>query len=318
MSINKTDIVASFGNIYLNTGEGRNNLYELMNFRSDTEKLGVPVFTQSDVYRCSLTLVDEILQPFQKQWTPKGTYTFKPTEIVLRPFKADQELYPDDIKSSWLGFLAGMPQIDRKMWPIVRYIVEVMSIPQIAEDYERKVIYNGVYAAPTPGTPGTAASSMNGIGKIIADHITSGRTVPIVTGALSTNSVTFVEQIEQFSQNISDRYYGQQMFLAMSPGNAKRYAHGYQKLYGTAVNFMEENRFRVPLANLDIVGLPSMIGSNRIWSTVQKNFIRAYKEAPDTVPMAIENIDRQVKMYTDFSRGVGFAVPEALFVNDQI
>ena len=70
----------------------------------------------------------------------------------------------------FVAFLTG-DDIDVKQWPFVRWFIEEYIIPQIHQDYELNEVYKGVYAAPTPGTAGAVSTSMNGIGKTIADAI---------------------------------------------------------------------------------------------------------------------------------------------------
>jgi hypothetical protein len=61
-----------------------------------------------------------------------------------------------------------------------------------------------------------------------------------------------------------------------------------------------------------------MNGSNRIFCTPKSNAIRLMKKTENMDNMNIENVDRQVKFYTDWYTGVGFVIPEIVFVNDQV
>ena len=56
-------------------------------------------------WRASRAVIDDLVQGFQKGFTPKGTTTFTPLTIVQRRHKIDLDFYPDDVFESWLGFL---------------------------------------------------------------------------------------------------------------------------------------------------------------------------------------------------------------------
>ena len=80
-------------------------------------------------YRASKAVIDDMVQGFQKKWTPKGTATFTPIAIPQRRHKFDWEMYPDDIVDSWLGFMAA-ENVDRKQWPISKISLKSSSFPR--------------------------------------------------------------------------------------------------------------------------------------------------------------------------------------------
>ena len=314
--MNISDVIVEFGAYYQNGGQNASRIVKQMTVKSVTESLFQTRVTDETEYRAAEGRIGELLQPFQNEFTPKGTIEFLAVAIKAYKSKIDTQEYPDDLEASWLGFLTG-EDIDRKEWPFVRWYVEEFLIPKIKEDIETKAIYGGVYAAPTPGTPGTAASSMNGVKKIINDHITDGRIEPILTGTLSTDPVTFLEQVEEFCDAIDDRYAGKKMVLAMSEKNAKKYARGYKKAYGQVVNYTDDKRMTVDDTNIQIIGLPSMVGSDKLWCTPPENAIRLIKKSQNMNNIKIQPDVRLLKFFTDFSIGVGFTIPELIFTNDQ-
>jgi hypothetical protein len=60
-----------------------------------------------------LASLDRVVQPFQKAFTPIGTFKFKPNEFSLYKLKIDMQEYPDDLEATYLGFLADLPEADR-------------------------------------------------------------------------------------------------------------------------------------------------------------------------------------------------------------
>lgn len=308
------DIKAEFGAYYIAGGQNQSRLFELLRFTSETEKYATPIVTADTVYRVSGSTLSSIVQPFQTDWTPAGVLSFQPNPIELFNMKADIQEKPDELEATWLGFLAGN-SLDRREWPFVRWYVEQKIIPQIKDDYEASIIYKAVFLAPTPGTPGPVGTSMNGIKKVQDDFVTAGRIVPIVSGAPNVDPPLWLAQVEAFAGDIDERYWRENMTLLMSPQLFRRYQFGYLAKYGQNSNFAG-NVSAVANSNLMVAGVPSMIGSNRIWATPKQNFLHLMKKE-NASTVRIENVDRTVKIYTDFHKGVGFAVPEAVFISDQ-
>jgi hypothetical protein len=313
MTIN--DIITEFGAYYQKNGQNAARIFQGLRANTVTSELFTPVLTDETVWRAAQAVQKRILQPFQKAFTPIDGAEFKPVEIKQFKMKVDDEQYPDDLEATWLGFLAASGN-NRTEWPFVRWYVEAILIPQLKEDEEVNEIFWGVRDEPTPNTPGDASTGMDGINKIIMDHITGGRITPITTGALAADPGDFLDQIEEFVDSINAKYYGANMTLNMSETNARKYRRGYNARYGVNTNALGKNSAEVAETNITIMGLPSMLGSNGIWCTPKPNAIKLMKRSENMNKIEIERVDRLVKFYTDFSEGVGFIIPEAVFVNE--
>ncbi|OUJ68828.1 hypothetical protein [Hymenobacter crusticola] len=315
MSLQTTAIIAEFGAYYINQGQNMQRLVKMLLRPSVTETLLTPILTDETVYRAARAIVTRVLQPFQKKFTPLAGATFQPVAIEQFKMKVDAQEYPDELEASWLGFLTG-EGIDRKTWPFIRWYVEVYLIPQIREDYEMNEVYNGVFKAPVEGTPGAAGTSMNGLKLQINKHVQSGRTTPIITGALAEDPQDAVDQVEQFVDGIDTRYWSISMILGTSEQFARKFLRGQERKYGKNTQGAAVNN-QVNNTNITVVGLPSMIGSDKIWCTPKANAIHLGKKTGNMSTINVESIDRLVKFFTDFWRGVGFIIPEIIFTNDQ-
>lgn len=313
--MNLADLIAEFGAYYQNQGQNASRIYRLLRAQFATQMLFTLVLTDDTIWRAATSTMTRLLQPYQNPWTPIGQAGFAPVELRMHKVKMDHELYPDDIEATWLGFLAS-ESLDRKTWPLVRWLVENEILPQIQEDLEMNEIYDGVYAPPTPGVAGAAGTAMNGIKKIINDHITAGRITPISTGALETDPKLFVDQVEDFAKQIAIRYRNQSMTLAMSEDHAELYAEGFDTKYNVNYRQDAQNK-RVRYKNIEVMGLPSHNGSNKIWTTPKANAILMKKKSVNEGRVELESEDRRVKMWTDFWLGIGFTLPELVFTNDQ-
>lgn len=312
-----SDVVTEYGAYYLNHGQNANNLVQKLNYKSEFDSLFTTIATDDTVIRMGSSTMSRLLQPFQKTWSPTGEVTFKAQPITLYKKKVDFQDYPDDLEATWLGFLAD-EGLDRKQWPFVKWLLEKHIIPKTIEDYERNEVYAGEFLAPpTPGTAGAVGTSMNGAKKIINDHITATDITPIATGALSTTPATFLAQIEAFVDAIDPLYRSTPMTLAMNYAQSVVFKRGMRAAYN--VNYEQTNSLMtlIDYPNIEVRGLHAMGSSGKIFATPKFNAIRGVKRLANLDRVQVENVDRLVKIYTDFSSGVGFVIPELVFTNDQ-
>ena len=309
-------IISEFGAYYIKNEANTQRLVKLLYRPSVTEQMFRPVVTDDTIYRTSDARVTRLLQGFQKGWSPTGTLSFKPVSIEQFKMKMDYEDYPDELRSSWLGFLES-ESIERKEWPFIKWLVEEHLIPRIKEDKEMNEIYVGEFATPsTPGTAGNAGNAMNGIKYLINYWIDEARITPIATGALSSTPATLVGQIEDFVDAIDTRYWNNNMNLCMGQDHARRFIRGYRDKYGKDQDFTGTT-FKIPESNITVVGLPSHNGSQKIWCTPMENAVRLSKFSQNENMVNIQSVDRLVKIFTDFYFGIGFVLPEIVFTNDQ-
>lgn len=310
------DIISEFGSFYINSGQNMARLVRQLRTPSTTEQLFRSIITDDTEFRMSEPRIGRLLQPFQKSWTPLGEVEFKPVTIKQYPMKMDHEEYPDELEATWLGFLADN-DLDRREWPFVRWLVEQELLPQLREDFEKNEIYDGVFSAPSSGSAGAAGTAMDGIKKIINDNINNGRISTIATGTIETVPADFVDQVEAFVDEVNEKYWGIQMELAMAPQLVKRYQRGYKEKYGTDLDFDRNNASQVDFSTINLKACHSMIGSSKIWMTPRENAIRLSKKSANMDTVRLEAQDRLVKIFTDFYKGIGFAIPEIVFTNDQ-
>jgi hypothetical protein len=319
-----SEVVSAFGSYYLNSGQNQNSIYKQLYRGFVTDQVFTRIITDDTVWRASEARHTRIVQPFQKAFTPTGSAEFKPVAIQQFNQKADLLEFPDDIKSSWLGFLSST-DVKRVDWPFVKYWMEQMIVPKIQEDIELNEIGRAVFAAPTVGTAGPAGTSMNGIQKVINDHITGGRIVPIVLGAIPTDPVLLVEYFEAYFKGIPIQYRNIAMTTYVPEWIILEYKKGYEKKYGTLTNIdtTANGVSTIRFSNLNLVGLPSMNlkanGSvnDRIFTTPKSNAIMLSKGFQNSKGIFdIQAFDRSVKLMTDWWIGVGFVIPEIVWVND--
>jgi hypothetical protein len=315
MALAIADVVAQFGAYYLNNNQNLASLYQLLRRATQTESMFTPVNTDDTIWRAAKTLFSRVVQPFQKQFTPLAGVTFVPVAIQQFKMKVDAQEYPDELEATWLGFLDG-EGIDRKSWPFVRWYCEVYLIPQIKQDIETLEIYQGVYQAPVNGVAGPAGTSMDGIKVTINRHITAGRITPITTGVLETDPLAFVDQIEAWVDGIDKAYWSIPMMLGCSETLERRFLRGQERKYGKntgggALGTTVNN------TNITLKGLVSHQNTEKFWCTPVANAVMLRKRIQNQTAIQVENVDRLLKFFTDFSMGIGFIIPEIVFTNDR-
>ena len=310
-----TDIVTEFGAYYRPGGQGMKNLIKKLLQQSVTEAYFPRRITEATVMEAALVSFQRTLQRFQKQWTPVGGATFIPTKIPLHGLKIDDQFYPDEIEESWLGFLADN-DLDRKEWPIVRYMVEG-SLDRAQEDLELYEIYKGVLGVLTPGTANAAGTSLQGIKATINAHITAGDTTPVVVGAAPSTALLYVNYIEQIINSTPRLLRNNLDFVFVEEDKADLFRDGMIAKYNQAYLAIDDNKLtKMRHNNIQVVGLPSMAGSSKVWATPKFNRQGGIKKPKNESIMRIENVDRLVKIYTDYRKGFGMWDPSLIVTND--
>lgn len=311
MSIVKTDLVTGFGAHYIPEGQNEKRLLSALRQKSVTTSYAKPLIYDGDTYRFSNVVLGEIVQQFQKKFTPKGDITFKPNEITLRNLKVDISLYPDDVKASWLGFLENVNEQDRAKWPIVRYMIENEVIPQLKSDLELKVYFKGEYEAPVAGTAGSAAKSIDGVKTLLDAGVLDSSMQSVVLTEAITQANAF-DMIEEFVDSIDSLLDGVKKRAYMDPAVLRWYHRDKRNTHGVDVNY-DPNKPVVDFTNVELIGLPSMAGENYIWCTPIDNFLYI-RRANGMKKPKIEESQREVFLMTDWWEGLGFGHNELVYV----
>ena len=314
MAITTTDIVKEYGAYYIDAGQNKKRLLSLMRQGRELTNYTTPIRTNDTIYRLGNAAFKSIVQPFQKTFTQKGGVEFTPNEIRVFNLKIDDEFYPDEIKATWLGFLSAN-QTDRKEWPLVKWLMEVYYMQQIDRDMELNEYYNGNYSAPTAGTAGEDGTGMDGIKKQLQAGVDAGtmNSVTLTGGALDKD--TIFDQVEEFTDKISEVYQGVQMNVFMSRYWYKKYmqdkrAQGfYQKTSDAQIDA------GIDFTPQSVVPLACMTGTNDIFCTPKANFLHITPETITKNKFKVEEAKRVVAVMGDWWEGLGFGINEAVWTN---
>lgn len=309
-TITITDIITEYGNYYKKGSQAVKDIRVKLFQPSETEAFFTTKTTTDTKIELANATITRVLQGYQAAFTPIGDTKFTPQVIMLDHFKIDAKILPHNLMESWLGFLAENAQTPKDT-PLVKYWVENLVIPQSKEDLELSEIFWGIKVAPAPGVASPAGANMNGIKEKL-----KGAGVNVITmGAVPTDPIEFVSYVEDFYANIPQLAQKVMKNIAMSNILASRYRQGMRLKYN--MNYAQSND---PLSLIDfpckIVGLPSHDGHNVIWTTPEDNKKVGNKNPGNQTTFDIQPADREVKLLTDFHKGVGFWTNNLVYRSD--
>lgn len=306
MSINLNDIATEL-QVYLGKAANQRSIKAQITQKTETMKHMTTIRNSKSEHQAVNAKMTSVVQAFQKTFNPVGDAEFSPNIIKNYRHKVDVSFYPDDVHESWLSFLEEEGK-SRKEWPITRYIIEELLIPQIAHDREKKLIFNGVYNAGTPTVPG---ASMDGLGQILQDGITSGNINEVTLAAITKDNI--FDQVEEFVDAIGDVYDDEEMGVFMSPTYYKWYKRDKRNTHGGDTDYTKSDQ--VDFTNRSVIALPSMSGSDVIFATPKWNMIRLVNLIDDVKNLEVQLDKREILLLADWWEGVGFHLDEAVWAS---
>lgn len=337
MALDVTSIVTMHGQVYKDSGQNMDSLKSKFYQKSVTDSIFGILPTINTVEHMGKAKASRVLQIFQKVKSRVGGLTIDALKAELTKLKVEDSVYPDDIENTWAGFLASLDSNDRTKWPFIKWLLEMHVLPQSIEDWELYEVYKGTQnTVDVSGTANAAGKNFIGIRKQINTLITAG-SVDIsttVTGSLSSDPKTFVEQIEAWVRYCKERSAedrtiwesGQIKEICMSPSNRDLFKEGMGIKYnvnynqvGLAQDVNVDDNVKVHFTNIRVVGLPSMIGDNKIWATPDWNkwgYIKRPVSSTYFQVLPDGTNAREVQYFMDFWKGVGFWMPGYIYTND--
>jgi hypothetical protein len=313
MSITVSEVVSQYGAYYVKGGQNEKRLRSLLTQGRQLPGYCTPMPTDETIFRLANPTFLSLVQGFQKTFTQKGGAEFKPNEIRLYHMKIDDEFSPDDLTATWLGFLASMDEPERKNWPFVKWVLENYYKKQIDQDMELNEYYKGIYETPTTGVAGVNGKSMTGLQKQLQNGVAAGTINSVNIQALAP--ATIFDQIELFTDGISEVYSGIAMNVFMSQYWYKKYmqdkrAQGFFTKYNA--NEIDGN---IDFTPLNVKPLACMAGTNDIFCTPKENLLHCYSLSAGNKRFTMESSKRSVAVMADWWEGMGFGINQAVWTN---
>lgn len=334
MGMDVSAIVNKWGAQYVNEGQTAKDIKKKLFTQPRTASFFRRIPEENTIYKSSYATMDSTLQAMTEYYHSKGTLTFTPHEIALGEFKINQTVKPDTLKKSWLGFLLTIAEKDRSKWPIIRWIISEMLIPQAKEEFEENVAFRGWkltgFQASMPTVSGAtfvrelasadaelpANASMDGIRTQIIRWEDEGRITPISTGAPSVTATTWVGQVEAFIASIPLKVRKKIDYVWMDETLFNRYKDGVREKYNK-YHAQNEDITLVVNSNVRVNWLDGQSGSTKIWATPAMNRVNPFKDANSGRFQVEGQSIYDVLMATDWMELLTFDVPEFIYTNDQ-
>jgi len=292
-------------------------------FRDITlEKFMTPIMGVKSQYVSRDAKMGKVLQPHQKQWTPKGEIALGAKINAVQHIKADIVIDNlDELFDSHAAELAD-ESVERDKMPFIPWLVNENILPQIKEEMAYNS-YNGVYLAPTAGTAGASEDSVDGLATIIAADITATNLTPFTTGVISASNI--IDLVDDYVDYIDSTPYGKFVkTILLADELVRMYKRAYKLEFGTSLDYKGMGSFEgMNVAPIDgsqkkLVGVEDMNGSQRMIATWDGNLIKMFNKVNTPEKMFTDLDKRDVILYTDFFRGYGYKHYRGMFVNDQV
>lgn len=310
--MNVTEIVTAFGAYYENSGQNTKRILRLLAQGAETPKFMTPVMTDDTIFKLAQATIKKIVQPYKKGWHPKNALSFIPNDIKQFKIKVDEDIDPDEIEATWLGFLAS-GSINRKDWPLVKYIIENSYIPQIHQDMELDAYFWGVRKEEvSEGEELSPHDSMDGIHIQLQRGVDKG-TINFASNIGKMDASRAFDQVEDFDDCITGVYENIPMFIFVSPAMKKAYLRDKRAQGFYDVGSDKDVNCDVDFSPRKVVGLPSMVGYEYMFATPQSNLIHLMKKSSNKTNIKIEESKREVSLLCDWWEGVGFGIDGAVW-----
>lgn len=312
MGLTVSSVVTAYGSYYENGGQNEKRVLQLLTQGRQLPGYCTPMVTNETIFRLGNSTIGELVQGFQKAFTAKGGIEIVPNEIRLYHMKVDDEFQPDDLQATWLAFWANLNDVERKNWPFVKWAIEKHYKTRIDADMEKEAYYKGVYATPSTGVAGTAAASFQGLKAQLQAGVNDG-TINSVTGLGALDASTIFDQVELFTDGISQEYQGTEMNVFMSPYWYKKYMQD-KRAQGFFQKFSADQiDDGIDFTPLNVKPLVAMTGTNDIFCTPKPNLLWLY--SADKKSFKLEEAKRSVAVMADWWEGLGFGINPAVWTN---
>ena len=256
--------------------------------------------------------LSEVIQGFQKGFTPKGDLTFDGNIVTQRRHKIDISIEPDDIVNQWHGHLYDENK-KREDMPLVKFIMDLL-LKKMDEDRELQMVFKGQYVKPTNGTAGATINSVDGLLKIISNAATAGKHSPFALGDFTADQ-TF-EYLENFFSTIPHLHRYGKLQLWMSHDVQLWYARDKRATF--AWQQQMEQLFKIDFSNIQFVPTNGLAGTKFIGATPKGNMVRVISNKKSKTNFEALRQDREVKVMGDWHECFGVSSFDHLWTNDQL
>ncbi len=302
MALDVTDIAAAF-NKTKSTVELKlksavlttDNQYSILRFAKKVPGI-------INAYIPSNMLLTELTAPFTSTWGAKGDLLIKPQPIPVRPIKVNFPFTVDDFRGTYLA----AKNDDTKAPNEQQIVTEVANLIAQKVVQERDLIYIGKGVYNAVGT--TAVSNLDGIvTQMTAGVGAGGRMYKVPTPAITSSNAFDV--VNQFALAIP-KLAAPMCQIFCDHQTYQEYMILKRAEEGTMVDYSKDDVTVFP-TNMKLYPLDCLTGTRTLFATIKDNLIMPYNTAGRYMAQVQ---DYTVKMFWDFTEGIGFGIHEFVFV----
>lgn len=320
ITISSSTIIAEAQTYFRAGGHAMSDIQTAVKDKRDLPSFAKKRIVQGDIVELSSGEITSVLQTFKKRWSPKGDVTLTPVPFRLRRIKGDVDLDPDEVASTYYGFLADLAQEDRSKWPVVRYIMEVLMAQAWGKD-QSDTDWAGEYVAATnDDVAGPTLGSYDGLKTIVTKGLDVDGTMNELQLDYDITSASQVFQaMEQIVDKLPQQYQSEDMLVICSPKIKLNYFRDRRNTHGSDMDYNQKNN----IMNMTLDGLPNMaiqpmngIGAagDHGWVIVTPRRNVLIGERMNSYNMGIEKARRGVSVLFDYTEGIGVGLAEEVFV----
>lgn len=313
-----TDVLSSYGSYFQNRGQAESSILQQMKEKRQLDAIAQKRVIDGDILELSQAEITGVIQTFKKTFSPKETATFTANPIRTRNIKIDLELYPDDIKSSWLGFLSNIAEGDRMNWPFVRWYFEKLVGPQWGKDLSACDWAGRYIAATNDSVGGPSNGSYDGLKhQVIADQAGSAKMNDLNLSQNLATATDVFNGIEAAASGIPQHWINEEVVFLMSAKTELNYFRDRRNEHGS--DYGQNNTQSTGMTvdgrpNWKIVPLLGMDqNDDHDWLVVTpaSNILNVTRGTGYNFHM--ESAKRAVAVMADWHEAMGFGIKELVY-----
>ena len=328
-------LVAEYGAYYRGTNSQANKqrILSLLFVPETFGKMFTLMPTNATRWEAAIASIGQVVQRYQKAYTPLSNSKLVPKIIDLEQVKVDLSENPSELEESWVGFLTRLSlesgtsmNQNRVEWPFIRWYLETLVIPKVKEQLEMSEYFWGVRGAVVPGTPTDEGESLTGINKKIDGDaaLVTPNMNHLTLGAYPTDAKLFVKFIEAMVDQIltdSPKLRQFDMEIMLNSALEMLYKRGYRELYGRDLDqaTLVANNKKVIDTRTSIIGCTAMDNdpanpgdsSDKLIMTYAANRVRPITFNKNAETFSVDKAGdnpRGAWMFTDWHEAVDFGI----------
>jgi len=268
------------------------------------------IFPKESGYQDQTVLVNLFMTEFSQPYRlgqkfadmVKGTYTLEPE--ILKMYDGNVTHVFEDMKElerMWIAYLVKNDGSDAIKMGFVVYLLAEVAKQVISEQNFR--VLRGEYKQPALNAPGKAIDISNGVLKFIKDKIAAFQIKAFELGEWTPANL--VEYVFNGTMMIPEEIRNMPGFKCYMSTDAKiLYDKNYEAKYGINSDYsgpVDKVKF---IKNIDVIGVPNMGVSKRIWWTLDGNIRRFELKPNEMLDFKLEQQDWIVKVWSFWKEGV--------------